>query len=194
MFCWIKITTKFAEAIKLMREKIIVSDVLTGKQTAIYYEARYYLKYLQFLLSMMNREFIQLETSALSYKLNNKIIMSLKWTNTKVSLWRWSTTRRHSVCSKTATVHRSPSLATMSRVALSPIASLQTLCWAALNLHLFRMVKSISVCLDHIFPRSLCLVTVTYNHSLVSFSLFRDLKRRSLSNNERVLSDLERIL
>ena len=48
------IFVKCDDAIKLMTNKIINSSVLSGKQTSFYYETRYYLKYLQFLLSMKN--------------------------------------------------------------------------------------------------------------------------------------------
>jgi hypothetical protein len=47
---------RFVEAIYIMREKIFTSSITTGKQTAYYYETRYYLKYLQFMMLMANVE------------------------------------------------------------------------------------------------------------------------------------------
>ena len=48
------LTRNYDEAIQIMCSKIKKSPILNGKQTAYFYEVKYYLKYLQFLLSMMN--------------------------------------------------------------------------------------------------------------------------------------------
>jgi hypothetical protein len=48
------LTRKPDEAVKIMVSRIKRSAILQGKQTACYYEIKYYYKYLQFLLSMMN--------------------------------------------------------------------------------------------------------------------------------------------
>ncbi|CAF0715451.1 unnamed protein product [Brachionus calyciflorus] len=45
---------KTKEAIKIMKEKILKSPVLSGKQNAYFFETKHCLKYLQFTLSMMN--------------------------------------------------------------------------------------------------------------------------------------------
>lgn len=37
-----------------MKEKILKSTILNGKQNAFFFEVKHYLKYLQFTLSMMN--------------------------------------------------------------------------------------------------------------------------------------------
>jgi len=42
------------DAIRLLKNKIETSPVLNGKMTAYYYEIKYYMKYLEFLLSMSN--------------------------------------------------------------------------------------------------------------------------------------------
>lgn len=47
---------KTEDALKLIKSKIITSSILNGKQTAYYYEIKYYLKYLQFILSISNRK------------------------------------------------------------------------------------------------------------------------------------------
>jgi len=42
------------DAIRLLKNKVEVSPVLNGKMTAYYYEIKYYMKYLHFILSMSN--------------------------------------------------------------------------------------------------------------------------------------------
>ena len=44
----------FQDAIKIIKNKILNSTILCGRQTAPYYEAKYYLKYLLFILSTLN--------------------------------------------------------------------------------------------------------------------------------------------
>ena len=45
----------YSDAVKIILKKILNSAILSGRQTAPYYEAKYYLKYLLFILSTVNR-------------------------------------------------------------------------------------------------------------------------------------------
>ncbi len=56
---------RFGEAILVMKEKVFKSSITTGKQTAYYYETRCYLKYLQFIMLMVNLEKHEAEMSKL---------------------------------------------------------------------------------------------------------------------------------